>query len=187
MSSVEVQIDRAAARYQEAQSVGKCGGRPRLEIDRDKAYRLYGELKNWEKVAKVMGVSARTLKDRRVMWELEGNGQVEKRGFFQNINFLEKTRLEKNIFFWKKLNPFFHSFFKKKHLFLFFFVRPGAESEKTPMYMYMYIFIYIGFRLSIVLRTKKRQNHRVPSLYEGPRPGFWEFFPKKKSGKNFKT
>ena len=72
MSSVEVQIDRAAARYQEAQSVGKCGGRPRLEIDRDKAYRLYGELKNWEKVAKVMGVSARTLKDRRVMWELEG-------------------------------------------------------------------------------------------------------------------
>lgn len=72
MSSVEVQIDRAAARYQEAQSAGKCGGRPRLEIDRDKAYRLYGELKNWEKVAKVMGVSARTLKDRRVMWELEG-------------------------------------------------------------------------------------------------------------------
>ena len=72
MPSVEVQIDRAAARYQEAQSVGKCGGRPRLEIDRDKAYRLYGELKNWEKVAKVMGVSARTLKDRRVMWELEG-------------------------------------------------------------------------------------------------------------------
>lgn len=72
MSSVEVQIDRAAVRYQEAQSVGKCGGRPRLEIDRDKAYRLYGELKNWEKVAKVMGVSARTLKDRRVMWELEG-------------------------------------------------------------------------------------------------------------------
>ena len=72
MSSVAVQIDRAAARYQEAQSVGKCGGRPRLEIDRDKAYRLYGELKNWEKVAKVMGVSARTLKDRRVMWELEG-------------------------------------------------------------------------------------------------------------------
>lgn len=72
MSSVEVQIDRAAARYQEAQSVGKCGGRPRLEIDRDKAYRLYGELKNWEKVAKVMGVSACTLKGRRVMWELEG-------------------------------------------------------------------------------------------------------------------
>ena len=72
MSSVEVQIDRAAARYQEAQSVGKCGGRPRLEIDRDKAYRLYGELKRGEKVAKVMGVSARTLKDRRVMWELEG-------------------------------------------------------------------------------------------------------------------
>ena len=98
---------------------------------------------------------------------------MEKRGFFQNINFLEKTRLEKNIFFWKKLNPFFHSFFKKKHLFLFFSVRPGAESEKTPMYMYMYIFIYIGFRLFIVLRTKKRQNHRVPSLYEGPRPGLY--------------
>lgn len=98
---------------------------------------------------------------------------MEKRGFFQKINFLEKTRLEKNIFFWKKLNPFFHSFFKKKHLFLFFFVRPGAESEKTPMYMYMYIFIYIGFRLFIVLRTKKRQNHRVPSLYEGPRPGLY--------------
>lgn len=113
----------------------------------------------------------------------------KKGGFFQNINFLEKTRLEKNIFFWKKLNPFFHSFFKKKHLFLFFFVRPGAESEKTPMYMYMYIFIYIGFRLFIVLRTKKRQNHRVPSLYEGPRPGLLYFgkmkdFPRARRAEN---
>ena len=100
---------------------------------------------------------------------------MEKRGFFQNINFLEKTRLEKNIFFWKKLNPFFHSFFKKKHLFFFFYVRTEAKSEKTPMYMYMYMYMYIymGFRLFIVLRTKKRQNHRVPSLYEGPRPGLY--------------
>lgn len=71
MSSVEVQIDRAAARYQAVQNNGKGGGRPRLEIDRDEAYRLYGELKSWEKVAQVMGVSARTLKDRRVMWELK--------------------------------------------------------------------------------------------------------------------
>lgn len=47
----------------------------------------------------------------------------------------------------------------------------------------MYMYMYIGFRLFIVLRTKKRQNHRVPSLYEGPRPGLFcilgKFFKKK--------
>ena len=100
---------------------------------------------------------------------------MEKRGFCRNINFSAKTRIEKEHFFLEKTQPFLPIFFQKKtFIFVFFRLFRGGTGKNLYVYVYVYFYIYRVSFLS-VLRTEKKQNHQVPSLYEGPRLGHWVF------------
>lgn len=102
---------------------------------------------------------------------------MEKRGFCRNINFSAKSRIEKEHFFLEKTQPFLPIFFQKKtFIFVFFRLFRGGTGKNLYVYVYVYVYFYI-YRVSFlsVLRTEKKQNHQVPSLYEGPRLEHWVF------------
>ena len=117
---------------------------------------------------------------------------MEKRGFFQNINFLEKTRLEKKHFFLEKTQPFFPLFFQKKtFIFVFFRAARGGIGKNPYVYVYVYVYIYV-YRVSSLHRPSDEEETKPPSAVplRGTAPGtfvFWENFPKKNFWKFLKT
>ena len=70
---VEPVVKNSTANHNKNRENGSKGGRPKKQVDVELAFELYKEMKNWEKVAAKMDISAQRLRDARREYEAAKN------------------------------------------------------------------------------------------------------------------
>lgn len=88
---VEPVVKNSTANHNKNRENGSKGGRPKKQVDVELAFKLYKEMKNWEKVAVELDVSVQTLRDARREYEAAKNPKNPKTEGINSEDFSDKN------------------------------------------------------------------------------------------------